>query len=130
MTCEQTVNLKPPEFFVLKLYIGNRGKEYHRKETEGFETLMSWNMPQGIIGYFGSYSKNDQSYILLEHADLGTLEDYFRERHPPVSDSHIIDFYSSLFKFISGLCHIHTLPSNKNGGQQAGVEDDPYHVRG
>jgi len=73
---------------------------------------------QNIIGFRGSFTRGDTCNVLLEHADKGTLEDYFQKERVPKNGEDIILFWEGLFKIIDALRRIHEVePSMPNGPQ-------------
>lgn len=47
--------------------------------------------------------------IILEYADKGSLEDYFRNESAPSRGVDIIKFWESMFQLIKGLKAIHSV---------------------
>ena len=52
--------------------------------------------------------------MLLEYADLGTLDEYFTQVPEPHSGHDILNFWESMLKIFDGLMHIHDLKSDWN----------------
>lgn len=64
---------------------------------------------ESIRRFCGSYIHGDEFNIILEHADKGSLEDYFRNESPPSSGPDILGFWEGLFQLIKGLKAIHSV---------------------
>jgi serine/threonine protein kinase len=80
------------------------------KEKKAFERLLKdGRTPDHIIDFLGSYEQGDTRCILLEYADIGTLDDYFRTFAPPTSEKDIIQFFICLFDLLKGLYAVHQL---------------------
>jgi len=62
-----------------------------------------------VIGFYGSYRQGISYNVILEYANKGTLEEYFRVTAPPVKGEDIINFWTGLFKIIKGLKSIHDI---------------------
>jgi serine/threonine protein kinase len=62
-----------------------------------------------IIKFYGSYIHGDEFNILLEYADKGTLEEYFKNESPPGRGVDIIKFWEALFQLIKALKTIHSV---------------------
>lgn len=60
-----------------------------------------------MIGFCGSYIQGNTFNIILEFADQGTLEQYFRNTPPPVRGDDIMDFWKGMFRTIQALHCIH-----------------------
>jgi hypothetical protein len=57
--------------------------------------------------------------MLLEYADRGSLEDYFRRVVLPSNGEDIIEFWSRVFKIIDALAAIHKVePEHAPSGSQ------------
>lgn len=70
--------------FVLKTYLGREAEKYYKSETEAFKKLKHQVDASDLIGFYGSYRQGNSYNIILEYANEGTLEDYFRNMEPPV----------------------------------------------
>lgn len=98
--------------YVLKTYSGAKAEKYYRSEVEAFRKLMSSSMPvPNMITFYGSFVQNETFNIILEYADKGTLEDYFRTEAPPMDSLDIIKFWRGLFGVIQPLQKIHSVRS-------------------
>jgi hypothetical protein len=93
--------------FVLKTYFGTDAATYYNSEVGAFRSLQQNGPNSGIVGFHGSFTRGDTYNILLEYADKGTLEDYFRQKNPPVESEEIITFWQALFKLVDALRRIH-----------------------
>ena len=97
----------PHTFRVLKEF--THEAEFVREKKAFTRLIKDGQSPPHIIEYLGSYDQDDVRYILLEYADIGTLDDYFRKTPPPTSERDITDFFAGLFALIKGLCRVHQL---------------------
>ena len=71
--------------------------------------------PPEIIGFYGSFEKAGSFNIILEYADLGTLDDYMEKLDPPSSTHDIVTFYDSFSAVIAGIVRIHNTKEHVNG---------------
>ena len=55
----------------------------------------------------GSYKQGDTYNMLLEYADRGTLEEFFRSVAPPSLGGHIVMFWDRLFNVLKALSRVH-----------------------
>jgi hypothetical protein len=62
---------------------------------------------EGIIGFYGGWKQDGRYNILLEYADVGTLEAFLQHIDPPAKASDIIDLWESVFQLLQGLLKIH-----------------------
>lgn len=83
--------------------------EFVREKLAFTRLIKNGQPPPHIIEFLGSYEQADVRYILLEYADIGTLDDYFRKTPSPTSERDIIHFFDGLFNLIKGLCRVHQL---------------------
>lgn len=68
---------------------------------------------QGIIGYCGTYVQDNTSNIILEYADQGDLDEYFKNVPQPATGGDIIKFWQHLFIIIKALTAIHKMKSSE-----------------
>lgn len=61
-----------------------------------------------MIGFYGGFIQGDRYNILLEFADKGSLERYFKKVRPPTTGEDIINFWEGLFKLLGALLQIHS----------------------
>jgi serine/threonine protein kinase len=95
----------PTNTRVLKWF---RDKAEFLKEKSAFTTLIKkGKSPEHIIEYLGCYEQGKVYCIILEYADLGTLDDFFRNTPPPRSEEDVTVFFTSLFQLVKGLMSIH-----------------------
>jgi hypothetical protein len=60
-----------------------------------------------MIGFYGSFRQENLYHLLLEFADVGTLERYLRTTPPPTTGEDIISFWERMFMLIEALLRIH-----------------------
>jgi serine/threonine protein kinase len=89
---------------LLKRYPTKGGEACYNKKISGFRSL---RQADSVIKFYGSYIYRDSYNILLEFADKGSLEDYFRRESPPSRGEDIIKFWERLFQLIKVLKAIH-----------------------
>jgi len=63
-----------------------------------------------MVRFYGSFRHCGSFNILLEWADQGTLEEFFKTRRPPASGDEIITFWVNFVQLIQPLGRIHELP--------------------
>ena len=100
------VNNPNTNTFVLKSYRRKEGEDRYKEEVDGFRSVRDTD---SIIRFHGSYIHGDEFNVLLEFADKGTLEDYFRRETPPTRGVDIIRLWDGLFQLIKGLKAIHSV---------------------
>ncbi|KAL9604134.1 MAG: hypothetical protein Q9219_000722 [cf. Caloplaca sp. 3 TL-2023] len=94
--------------FVLKTYRGTDAKRRHQAERDAFVNLRYNNSSTPfIITFHGSYVDDDTYNILIEYADLGNLEDYWRTTPKPSTKAEKIKLYDRLCSITHGLATIH-----------------------
>ena len=104
----QTLGDRPTNTYVLKTYDTKDASKYFDNEVDAFKKLATKDQKdQSLIRYLGSYKQCDTHNILLEYADLGTLEDYFKKNTPPSLGEDIVMFWGRLFSILKALSRIH-----------------------
>ena len=63
--------------------------------------------PWNIIGYYGRFFCQEAYNIILEHADLGNLNDYMAQTPPPSITQEKVTFWDKFLAVINGLVKIH-----------------------
>jgi serine/threonine protein kinase len=91
--------------FLLKRYPTKDGEPRYNQKISGFRSV---RQADSIIKFYGSYIHADNYNILLEFADKGSLEDFFKRESPPSRGGDIIKFWEGLFQLIKGLKAIHS----------------------
>lgn len=115
-TCQRT-NDSSKDVFVLKSYCTRDAEKYYGSEVAAFRRLnLGAKNDSSLIGFYGSFVQNDTYSILLQYADVGTLERYFQTFPEPIKGKDIIKFWRNLFAIITALVAIHQVePSDMNG---------------
>ena len=104
----------------MKTYYGPHAESYYQREVDAFARMLqnfSTYPSPSMIGFHGSYIHRGTYNIILEFADGGTLEDFFKERSPPKKGPDIIAFWENLFEVIKALFRLH---------EQSVSENDPH----
>jgi hypothetical protein len=68
-----------------------------------------------MIGFHGSFRHGDRYNIVLEFADKGSLERYFKITEPPAKGEDIIGFWESLFMVIAATRALHSGDQSSDG---------------
>lgn len=93
---------------MLKTYNTKDANIYYEHEVEAFKKLATKDRTdRSLIQFLGSYKQGDTHNILLEYADLGTLEDFFQNFDPPSLGEDIVLFWERLFNVVKALVRIH-----------------------
>jgi len=70
-----------------------------------------------LIGFYGNYRQGDSYNVILEFADKGSLEEYFRTVPPPREYEDIIEFWMGLFAVLKALTTIHNIELHSPKGE-------------
>jgi serine/threonine protein kinase len=97
--------------FALKTYYES-GSESFKWEVEAYEKLS--NSPH-ITKYYGNFKHNKINYVIMEFADKGSLEVYFKNTAPPSKPEDIMAFWRSLFDITKALNLVHTHETREGG---------------
>lgn len=115
----QDSNYQHANTYVLKTYRLKDAKDNYQREVKAFKALMNGgSLGKSIIGFYGSYEQNGSYNVLLEYADLGTLEDYLQKTSPPTTGEDIRRFWHALFNVIKALQMIHHVQGNDASDSQ------------
>lgn len=69
-----------------------------------------------MIGFYGSFKQDNTYNVILEYADKGNLEQYFRTVSPPTREEDKIKFWERLFNLAKALVQMHGMQPSKNDG--------------
>ncbi len=87
--CAQKKTRDQSDTFVLKMYFTDNAKRYYHNEIMAFYRLRS---TPNIIDFYGSYIHGDSFNVLLEFADKGSLERYFKKEPELKTGEDILNF--------------------------------------
>ena len=114
----------------MKTYTGEHGRKYFRNEDSAFRKLSpSGSEVEGIVGFYGSFTKGPVDHLLLESA-CQDLEQYLEEKAPPTSTGDIINFWTSISSAVAGVWSIHAVVRENDLAGRATRLEDPYIFRG
>lgn len=71
-----------------------------------------------IIGFYGSFVRQQTYNIILEYADLGTLDEYMERTSPPSSAEDKMRFWERFLEVAHGLATIHGEDEHMGDGPQ------------
>lgn len=108
---------------MLKSYKTKHAKRFYDNEVQAFKRISQGRRDESLIQFLGSYTYHDDHHsIILEYADKGTLEDYFRTVQPPKDGAAILSFWRALSRVLLALHQIH-----EDGEERSPVpSDDPF----
>lgn len=103
--------------FTLKTYHkGTTSQADYAKEVQAFRKL---RMAPNIANLYGTFTYGNTYNILLEYADKGTLEGFFKEEMQPKVGQDIIEFWQNLFKLSEALMAIHEVVERSESSDEA-----------
>lgn len=89
--------------FVLKTYTKSYRGQPYLAEVNAFLRLRNADHPESQIKYFSSFEKGQTFNIILEYAEGGTLNDFFKRTEPPRSLQDIFYFWKGLMEILLAL---------------------------
>ncbi|RDW85934.1 hypothetical protein BP5796_04259 [Coleophoma crateriformis] len=105
--------------FVLKTYHKDEAETYYYNEVNAFRRLRNGGTSDThIVTFYGSYMHNGTYNIILEYANQGNLENYFRKVYPPTCGGDIERFWIAICNIFKALACIHEVESNVSTGPQ------------
>jgi serine/threonine protein kinase len=112
---EKSTAEKPHKYYALKAYREPGGKKSHDNEINAFRKLKRTGLDNThMIGYYCSYVHKSLHYALFEYADVGSLEDFIKDRSPPQTNDEITTFWNGMLHVIDGIVLIHDPPSSSD----------------
>lgn len=102
--------------YVIKSYHSRNASRYFNSEVDAFKVLNRQPQPPAnIVGFYKAFRQNDSYHIVLQYANVGTLEDYFEKCERPTLGRDILDLWTSLFRLNEAVDWIHTSRSPQGG---------------
>ncbi|KAF2644780.1 kinase-like protein [Massarina eburnea CBS 473.64] len=104
--------------FVLKVYYTNEAERHYENETGALKRLMRARDKKdvkNVVIFYGSWVQGKTYNVLLEFADRGNLEDYWKTTRPPTDLKDITQFWSRLLDTTTALQMIHALEMHGEG---------------
>ncbi|PVH73640.1 hypothetical protein DL98DRAFT_594829 [Cadophora sp. DSE1049] len=117
---EQKSNDRLKNTFILKTYLGNKAEQLYDRDVIALKNSQNRGSVPGVIGFYGSFQQQGRHNVLLEFADVGTLEHYYKTISPPKNAEDIFNFWYQMFKLVKGLTFLH-------GGGQTMSDDEEWH---
>ncbi|RKF57865.1 putative protein kinase-like [Golovinomyces cichoracearum] len=102
----EKIKMPYSNIFVLRSYPTPEGLPLYARNINAFRSIRNVD---GIIKFYGSFQHRQESHILLEYADKGTLSEFFETEAPPTRAADIVNFWANLLKLLKGLKAIHSL---------------------
>ncbi|KAL9108230.1 MAG: hypothetical protein Q9227_006968 [Pyrenula ochraceoflavens] len=107
-----------PHVYVVKSYHRLDAEKYFYAETDAFRKINESGQPvPNLIGFYGAFRQNGSFNIVLQYANLETLEAYFRKTKPPKLGTDIVTLWRNVFKLTDALNAIHDLPHETKAEQ-------------
>ena len=93
---------------VLKTFRGSQAKQQYEAEREAFSNLCRAGVSSNfIIACYGSFIYGDTYNLVLEYADRGNLEDFWKTTGKPESFEDKLKFWDGMTNLSHGLATIH-----------------------
>ncbi|KAK4894202.1 hypothetical protein LTR27_007570 [Elasticomyces elasticus] len=94
--------------YALKVYNGLEAQEHYQAEIAAFSKIQAGGTPiDNLLLYHGAYVYEHAYHVILEYADVGTLEDYFQKMTPPTDGADILAFWQATFGLAEALDRVH-----------------------
>ncbi len=97
-----------PNVYVLKIFRTKDARRDYEAEVKAFQLLKNGTRASSIIDCLGSFEYKGTFSIILDYADLGNLDDYFRYSAPTGAE-HIFNVWKSFLHLIHAICEIHNI---------------------
>lgn len=118
--------LAPSHVYALKAYKGRDADRNFERETQAFMNITGAGskITPGMIGFYQSFQYCNTFNILLEYADNETLEKFFELTPKPAESYEVLQFWTSLFQTVKGICTLHGSHFPADGQPSGGSRGD------
>jgi hypothetical protein len=91
-----------------------KSKDYYDAEVDAYRRLNASGKPvSSLVSFYGAFTQNETRHIILQYANVGTLEDYWEKVDPPRDGEDILAVWTKLFDLNRALVRLHeTDPDN------------------
>lgn len=116
----------PPYVYAIKTFRRTKpSQSNYEKELKAFRHVTESGIKnaRGLIRFYGSFVYKDTFNLILEHAEGGDLEEFYKRDQRPKQAGDILLFWKSLTEIIKGLCKIHEKPVRSHSSETRGMED-------
>lgn len=96
--------------YVLKPYLSDEASKCCGNKVAAFRRARDVKSPN-LMGFYGSFTQEQTFNIILEYANGGILEDYFRSTPPPSTARDRISFWRRSLMSTFSLKAIHEMDS-------------------
>ena len=105
--------------YVIKSYHSRNASRYFESEVHAFKVLNRQPQPPAnIVGFYKPFEQNGSFHIVLQFANVGTLEDYFKRSERPTLGRDILDLWTNLFRLNEAVGWIHTSRNPQDEGNR------------
>lgn len=96
--------------YALKLYTGRHSQRCYNTEVSGFQHVADHQLNRNIIGCYWGFRQGLSYGLLLEHADGGTLDEFWEYTSPPTEPNQIQQLWKQFSRINGALVDIHGGP--------------------
>ncbi|KAF5713092.1 serine threonine kinase [Fusarium mundagurra] len=96
------------DLVVFKVYQGTRGHDMYTAETNIYSKVLKGTdsaITRTLTGF--SFPESQRSIAVFEHANGGSLIDFFHTNSPPSSNEDILQFWKQILKLIETIAILH-----------------------
>ncbi|KAK5720388.1 hypothetical protein LTR17_015025 [Elasticomyces elasticus] len=94
--------------YVLKVYDGPDAQKHHDSEVNAYGKIQTGGLhTESLLRYYGTYTYEGMYHVILEYADVGTLEEYFKTVPIPTEGKDIIALWRGVFALADAVFRIH-----------------------
>lgn len=115
---EQAQRSQHPKTYILKQYHTEAAERDYNAEVKACRLL---SRAQNVIKFYMGYEQGNTYNVILEYADKGDLEDFFKNTPPPSTGIDICHFFEGMFGLAEAVKEIHEpLPGDDGQERQQG----------
>lgn len=98
----------------MKTYRSRDAEDLCKSEVEAYKHIIDAKADHNFIGFYGGIKHGETYSIILDHADQGTLDDFWSRATAPHQPEQILEFWSNMSQVLEGLSGLHGIPPNQS----------------
>ncbi|KPI38136.1 uncharacterized protein AB675_1060 [Cyphellophora attinorum] len=116
------------QYVVKSYHDSDQARKYFEAEVDAFQKLNNTGEKiPNLIGCYGAFKQNGSYHVILEYANVGTLEDYFNKVNPPEEKGDVLKLWTNLFDVNNALVKIHDGGDSNSSASQKGEIFQGWH---
>ena len=97
---------------MMKTYRGKEAQAMYDTEVAAFKHIINARADENFVRFYGGFRHGTSLSIILEYANVGTLDSYFVKVRPPTKSDEIRQFWINLCNVLEGIYGLHGIPAD------------------